>query len=119
MSITHSFLLFAMMLLGILFLNPVFWVKVTDHSYFLVLRWALPGPVRDYSCKKFSNRFPVHTNARCLLILLLFSGDIALDPCPVNFDFVNCHSFMNKRPPIGYRIVLNKLDILALAETDI
>ena len=50
---------------------------------------------------------------------MLLSGDIALNPGPINFGFVNCHSISNKGPLIGHKIVSNSLDILALAETHI
>ena len=110
-----------MMLLSFLCFSLLFWVKITDQSHFLVFLCALrvPGPVRDYSCKTSSNKFPAYVNAKCLLILLLLSGDIALNPGPINFGFVNCHSIRNKGPLIGITIVSNNLDILALAETHI
>ena len=49
----------------------------------------------------------------------MLSGDITLNPGPINFDFVNCHSIRNKGPLIGDTIVSNNLDILVLAETHI
>ena len=110
-----------MMLLGFLCFSLLFWLKVADQSHFLVSPCALhvPAPVRDYSCKIFSNKFPPHANVKCLLILLLLSGDIALNPGPINFGFVNCRSTRNKGPLIDDTIVSNNLDILALAETHI
>ena len=45
--------------------------------------------------------------------------DIALNPGPVNFGFVNSRSMGNKGPLINDTIVSNNLDILALAETHI
>ena len=110
-----------MMLLGFLCFSLLFWLKVADQSQFLVSPCALrvPAPIRDYSCKIFSNKFPAYARVKCLLILLLLSGDIALNPGPVNFGFVNCRSIRNKGPLICDTIVLNNLDILALAETHI
>ena len=108
-----------MILLSFLCFSLLFWVKITDQSHFLVFPCALrvPGPVRDYSYKISSNKFPAYANAKYLLILLLFSGDITLIPGPINFGFVNCHSIRNKGPLTGDTIVSNNLDILALAET--
>ena len=63
-------------------------------------------------------KFPAYARVKCLLILLL-SGDIALNPGPINFGFVNCRSIRNKGPLICDTIVSNNLDILALAETHI
>ena len=100
--------------------SPLF-VKVAGQSYFLVPPCALSvsGTVTDYSCKMFTNWFPAHAYVKCLLIVLLLSGDIALNPGPINFDFVNCHSVRNKGPLDVDILVLNKLDILVLAETHI
>ena len=94
---------------------------LADQSHFLVSPCALcvPAPVRDYFCKIFSNKFPAHANVKCLLILLLLSGDIALNPGPINFGFVNCRPIWNKGPLIDDTTVSNNLDILALAETHI
>ena len=110
-----------MMLLGFLCFSLLVWLKVADQSQFLVSPCALrvPAPIRDYSCKIFSNKFPAYARVKCLLILLLLSGDIALNPGPVNFGFVNCCSIRNKGPLICDTIVSNNLDILALAETHI
>ena len=66
-----------------------------------------------------SNKFPAHANIKCLLILLLLSGDIALNPGPINFGFVNCCSIRNNGLLIGDTIVSNNPDILAFAETHI
>ena len=108
-------------MLGFLCFSLLFWLKVADQSHILVSPCALlvPALVRDYSCKIFSNKFPAHANVKCLPILLLLSGDIALNPGPINFGFVNCCSIRNKGPLIDDTIVSNNLDILALAETHI
>ena len=110
-----------MMLLGFLSFSLLFWLKVADQTHFLVSPCALrvPALVRDYSCKIFSNKLPAHANVKCLLILLLLSGDITLNPGPINFDFVKCRSIRNKGPLIDDTIVSNNLDILSLAETHI
>ena len=50
---------------------------------------------------------------------MLLSGDIALNPGPINFGFVNCHFIRNKGPLIDDTFVSNNLDILTLAETHI
>ena len=69
---------------------------------------------------KFSQiEFPAHANVKCLLILLLLSGDIALNPGPINFGFVNYPSIRNKGPLIDDTVVSNNLDVFALAETHI
>ena len=51
--------------------------------------------------------------------MLMLSGDIALNPGPVNLGFVNSCSIRNEGPLIGDTIVSNNVDILALAETHI
>ena len=118
---THSCLSSAMMLLGFLCFSLPFWLKAADQNHILLAPCVLcvTGPVRDYSCKIFSNRFPAHANVKCLLILLLLSSDITLDPGPINFSFVNCSSIRNKGSLIGDTIVSNNLDTLALGETPI
>ena len=68
---------------------------------------------------KFSNKFPAHVNVKCLMILFLLFGDVALNPDPINFGFVNCRSIRNKGLLIADTIVSNNLDILALAEIHI
>ena len=75
------------------------------------------GPLRDYSCKIFSSRFPAHASVKHLLILLLLSSDIALNQGPINFALFNCHSIRSKGPWIGDTIASNNLDILVLAES--
>ena len=105
---------FSKMLLGFLCFSVLFWLKVADQSHFRVSSCALrvPGPVRDYSCKLFSNKFIAHANVKCLLILLLLF-------CPIHFEFVNSCSIRNKGYLIGDTIVSNNLNISALAETHI
>ena len=49
----------------------------------------------------------------------MLSGDIALNPGPVNLGFVNSRSIRNKGFLIVDTIVSNNLDILALVETHI
>ena len=49
----------------------------------------------------------------------MLSSYIALNPGPVNLGFVNSCSIRNKGPLISDTIVLNDLNILALAETHI
>ena len=89
-----------------------------NDSHFLVspCDFHVLCPVRNYSCKIFSNRFPAHANVRCLLILLLLSADTALNSGPINFGFVNCYSIRDNGPLIGDTFVSNNLDI---AETHI
>ena len=49
----------------------------------------------------------------------MLSGDIGLNPGPVNLGFADSRSIRNKGPLISDTIVSNNLDILALAETHI
>ena len=110
-----------MKLFGILFFSTLFWYKVADQSHLsitLLAIWA-PGSDRDHSDRLYSYRFPAYANVRCLSILLMLSGDIALNPGPVNLSFVNSRFIGNKGTLIGDTIVSNSLDILALAETQI
>ena len=54
-----------------------------------------------------------------LLLLLLLCGDVASNPCPTSFGFVNCRSIRNKGPLLQDLIKRGDLDILGLAETHI
>ena len=60
-----------------------------------------------------------HANVKCFFILLPLSGDIALNPGPVNLGFVSSHSIGDKGLLISDTIVSNNLVILPLAETHI
>ena len=87
--------------------------------HILKLTYRTPGSVRVHSYRLYSYRFPAYVNVSCLSILLMLSGDIALNPGPVNLGSVYSHSIRNKGPLISDTIVSNNLDILALAETNI
>ena len=89
-----------------------FWLKIVS-----LCALHVPGPVKNYCCKIFSNKFPAHV--KCLLILLLLSCDITFNLGLINFGFVNCRSIRNKDPLIGDTIISNNLDLLGLAETHI
>ena len=110
-----------MKLSGILFFSFLFWLKVANQSHLSLTPITIRAPdsVRDHSYRLYSYRFPAYANVRCLPILLMLSGDIALNPGPVNLGFVNSRSIRNKGSLIGDTIVSNNLDILALAETHI
>ena len=63
--------------------------------------------------------FPKFTNCTHLVTLLIQSGDVALNPGPVNFGFVNCRSVRNKYLAIADVISSQSLDIIGLTETHI
>ena len=104
-----------------LFFSFLFWLKVVDQRHLSLTHLAIrsPGSVRDHSYRLYSYRFPAYANVRCLSIVLMLSGDIALNPGPVNLGFVNSCSIRNKGTLIGDTTVSNNLDISALAETHI
>ena len=54
-----------------------------------------------------------------LLLLLLLCCDVASNPGPTNFGFVNCRSIRNKGPLLQDLIKCSDLDILGLVETHI
>ena len=96
-------------------------IKVVGKSHLSITHLVLraPASVRGHSFIVYSHRFPEHTNAGCLSIMLLLSGGIVLNQGPVNLRLVNSCSIRNKEPLSGDTIVSNNLDILALPETHI
>ena len=90
-----------MKLLGILFFSILSLLKVVISS----LAIQAPGSITDHSKALYLHRFPAHANVRCLLIMLLLSGDISLTQGPVNLGFC---SKRNKGPLISDTIVSNR-----------
>ena len=67
------------------------------------------------SCRKFSNL----VNGRGLMLLLLLSGDVSLNPGPLTLVLVNTRSVRNKGPLLADIVASNDLDILCLTETHV
>ena len=67
------------------------------------------------SCHKFSNS----VNGRGLMLLLLLSGDVSVNPGPLTLGVVNTRSVRNKGPLLADIVASNDLDILCLTETHI
>ena len=70
-------------------------VKV-DRSIPSIFR--LPVVFRKYCYLGNSKQVPLQLKLKNLLLLLL-CGDVAVNPGPTNFGFVNCRSIHNKGPP--------------------
>ena len=66
-----------------------------------------------------SKQVPPQLKLKNLLLLLLLCGDVAVNPGPTNFGFVNCRSIRNKGPLLHDLIQCSDLDILGLVETHI
>ena len=64
-----------------------------------------------------SKQFPPNLKLKNLLLLLC--GEVAVNPGPTNFKFVNCRSIRNKGPLLHDLIQCSDLDILVLVETHI
>ena len=54
-----------------------------------------------------------------LLLLLLLCGDVAVNPGPTNFGFINCRSIHSKGPLLHDLIQCSDLDILGLVEIQV
>ena len=67
------------------------------------------------SCHKFSNS----VNDRGLMLLLLLSGDVSLNPGPLTLGVVNTRSIRNKGPFLADIVASNDLDILCLTKTHV
>ena len=65
-----------------------------------------------------SKQVPPKLKLKNLLLLLLLCGDVAVNPGPTNFGFVNCRSMRNKGPLLHDLIKCSDLDILGLVDTD-
>ena len=73
---------------------------------------------------RFSTRyaplsFPRSANFSQLVTLLLLSGDIALNPGPINFAFTNCRSIRNKHAGLLDLVTSKSIGIMGLTETHI
>ena len=74
---------------------------------------------RKYCYLGNSKQVPPQLKLKNLLLLLLFCGDVAVNPGPTNFGFVNCRFIHSKGPLLHNLIQCSDLDILGLAETHI
>ena len=81
--------------------------------------FRLPVVVRKYCYLGNSKQVPPQLKLKNLLLLLLLCGDVAVNPGPTNFGFVNCRSIRNKGPLLHDLIQHSDLDILGLVETHI
>ena len=79
--------------------------------------FLLPVVVRKYCYLGNSKQVPPQLKLKNLLLLLC--GDVAVNPGPTNFRFVNCRSICNKGPFLHDLIQRSDLDILGLVETHI
>ena len=75
--------------------------------------------VRKYCYTSDTKQVPPQLKFNNLLLLLLLCGDVASNPGPTNFGFVNCRSIRNKGPFLHDLIKCGDLDILGLVETHI
>ena len=89
--------------------------KKVDRSIPSIFR--LPVVVRKYCYLGNSKQIPPQLKLKNLLLLLC--GDVAVNPGPTNFGFVNCRSIHNKSPLLHDLIQCCDLDILGLVETHI
>ena len=80
--------------------------------------FRLPVVVCIYCYLGKSKQVPPQFKLKNLLLILL-CGDVAVNPGPTNFGFVNCRSIRNKGPLLHYLIQGGDLDILGLVETHI
>ena len=79
--------------------------------------FQLPVVARKYCYLGNSKQVPPQLKLKNLLLLLC--GDVATNPGPTNFGFVNCRSIRNKGPLLYDPIQRSDLDILGLVETHI
>ena len=79
----------------------------------------LPVLVRKYCYIGDTKQVPPQLKFKNILLLLLLCGDVASNPGPTNFGFVNCRSIRNKGPLLHDLIKCSDLDILGLVETHI
>ena len=91
--------------------------KKVDRSIPSIFR--LPVVFCKYCYLGNSKQVPPKLKLKNLLLLLLLCGDVAVNPGPTNFGFVNCRSIHNKGPLLHDLIQRSDLDILGLAETHI
>ena len=81
--------------------------------------FRLPVVGRKYCYLGHSKQVPEQLKLKNLLLLLLLCGDVAVNPGPTNFGFINCRSIRNKGPLLHDFIQCSVLDILGLVETHI
>ena len=81
--------------------------------------FRLPVVFHKYCYLGNSKQVPPQLKLKNLLLLLLLCGDVAVNPGPTNFGFVNCRSIRHKGPLLHDLIQCSDLDILGLAETQI
>ena len=53
------------------------------------------------------------------LVLVLLSGEVALNPMPLKLDFSNCWSIRNKGPVLCDEVKTGNFDVLGLTETHV
>ena len=75
--------------------------------------------VHKYCYTSDTKQVPPKLKFQNLLLLLLLCGDVASNPGPTNFGFVNCRSMRNTGPLLQDLIKGGDLDILGLVETHI
>ena len=75
--------------------------------------------IRKYCYTSDTKQVPPQLKFKNLLLLLLLCGDVASNPGPTSFGFVNCRSIRNKGPLLQDLIKRGDLVILGLAETHI
>ena len=88
-----------------------------DRSILSIFR--LPVVLCKYCYLRNSKQVPPKLKLKNLLLLLLLRGDVAVNPGPTNFGFVNCRSMRNKGLLLHDLIKRSDLDILGLVETHI
>ena len=74
--------------------------------------------LKNLSYKMQCHKFPTTVNARGLFLILLLSGDIAVNPGPT-MGVVNVRSIRNKGVVISDNITSHNIDLLCLTETHI
>ena len=84
------------------------------HLFFGSLLW-----LHKYSYLGNSKQVPPQLKLKNLLLLLLLCGDVAANPDPTNFGFVDYRSIRNKGPLLHDLIQRSDLGILGLVETHI
>ena len=107
------------------FLLLLFWRKsgYSDSKVFIPLSahglTSLSRPYRHHSYVLNTHHFPCVAKRHGLATLLLFCGDISLNPGPISFGAVNWRSVRNKGPCINDTVSAHSVDILAVTETHI
>ena len=71
----------------------------------------------SYSCS--CHKFSYSVKGRGLMLILLLSGDVSLNPGPLTLGVVNTRSVRNKGSLLDDIVASNDLDILCLTETHV